>query len=116
MNVCLSYGRTALMGATSAMNLRNVKLLLKSGAHVNKIIFFNHNAIQQHLSHHGPSCKDISITLFAAGEIIDGATVERLRCKGHYHHPISDDLQRRNELTLQRMCRLAYTATFSAVG
>ena len=67
VNMCLSYGRTAVMGATSAMNLRNVKLLLKSGAHVNKIIFFNHNAIQQHLSHHGPSCKDISITLFAAG-------------------------------------------------
>ena len=111
VNACSSYGRTALMAATSAMNLCNVKLLLKAGAHVNKIHFLNQNAIQQHLSYYGPSWIDISKTLFAAGEIIDGATVERLRCKGHYH-PVSDDLQRRNELTLRRICRLVIRQHF----
>ena len=54
-----------------------VKLLLQSGAYVNKLNNFRENALTYHVANCEPINKEVAMLLFAAGETIDVDTVFR---------------------------------------
>ena len=54
-----------------------VKIILQSGAHVNKLNSFGENALKYHVANSDPINKEITMLLFAAGETIDVDTVFR---------------------------------------
>ena len=54
-----------------------IKLLLKSGAHVNKLNSFRENALKYHVTNSDPANEKVAMLLFAAGETIDVDTVFR---------------------------------------
>ena len=54
-----------------------VKLLLQSGAHVNKLNSFGYNAVKYHVTNSHPVKEKVAMLLFAAGETIDVDTVFR---------------------------------------
>ena len=51
-------------------------MLLTAGAHVNKTNSLDQNALKYYLIHCHPPDEDIVLLLYAAGENIDGSTIE----------------------------------------
>ena len=54
-----------------------VKIILQSGAHVNRLNSFHENALKYHVANGDPISKEVGMLLFAAGETIDVDTVFR---------------------------------------
>ena len=66
-------GKTALMEATASHNLEGVKLLFKSGAHVNLVDESGCNALTNYTKQQSiHRCYELSSLLMVAGETIDG--------------------------------------------
>ena len=99
VNCTTDTGLTALMFAAWCDQWHEstlcVKRLLRSGAHVNKINKFGQNALQISVASNTTFCykkgdygkhygKDVIMLLLAAGESIEGATVDRINYGGYY--------------------------------
>ena len=74
-------GYTALMRAAKDGHKWILVQLMRAGAYVNKYNWNGHNALRFHIYECGirrESNKEVCMLLFAAGEAIDGATVDRV--------------------------------------
>ena len=87
--------------------LKCLKLLLQSGAHVNITNKYHHNALQCYIAECEPVVEELAMVLLAAGEIIEGTTVEMIERFGRLRSvEIPEFLQmNKDELNLKDMCR-----------
>ena len=67
MNKADKFGNTALIIAASLGKLQCIKMLLKSGAHVNKSSFGS-NALKSYIMKCASPSKDVAMLLYASGE------------------------------------------------
>ena len=74
VNVTDTKGNTILMAAAATGSEQCVKRILKAGAYVNKSNDMNQNAFMNFFAYH--SSRNLAMLLFAAGEEIDGTTIE----------------------------------------
>ena len=100
-------GNTALFEATTSHSIECIKILLIAGARVNKTNSLGHNALQYYLIHCHPPDADIVLLLYAAGEIIDGTTIETTSILGKRKLISVPDflLSHRLNVTLMGLCR-----------
>ena len=86
-----------------------VKVLLKAGARVNIKNKHGHNALQCYIVECKPVVQDLAMLLFAAGETIDGHTVEKQERFGRLRSvKVPDYLQLQDlSLVLKHMCRMS---------
>ena len=66
-------GETALVRAAEiGCNILVIKHLLKANCHINMVVgYWRHNALTSHILYNWPHSKDISMLLFAAGEMLN---------------------------------------------
>ena len=114
VNLTDNNGSTALiLLCQDTESISTLQLLLKSGAHVNKINSYGTNALKYHLALFPSPNKTMVMTLFAAGERIDGTTVTagRLIFRGHVIHqeiPVPEYLLNNDlKFCLKHICREA---------
>ena len=128
VNHCTDNNLNALMFAAWCDQWRPskgtlcVKILLKGGAHVNKINKFGQNALQISVASNTTFCdkkedygdhygRDVIMLLLAAGESIKGTTVDRLNYDGRYIYTqdVPQYLQdyKKIQLSLKWACREA---------
>ena len=118
VNVINYTGSTPLMLAARKMPenlsmqvLNCTRLFLRAGAHVNILDVYGRNALQDRIftaGNHSPH-QDICMLLYAAGETIDGTTVDGMRENSAFEHvPVPDYLLHKNlKLDLRHLCREA---------
>ena len=86
-------------------------LLLKLGAHVNKVNHFGNNALRCHIRNGRGLNKRLAMSLFAAGEKIHDTPVSSLRLYGFYiieKYPVPEFLLNNDlKLCLKHLCREA---------
>ena len=109
MSLTESHFKRHLEGASVEKALECVKLLLKSGAHVNVTNKYHHNALQCYIVECEPIHVELAMILLAAGEIIDGTTVEIVERFGRLRRvDVPDFLQMTAlKLNLKHTCREA---------
>ena len=80
VNVADNQGETALVRAAEiGCNILVIKHLLKANCRINMIVGYRrHNAITSHILYNWPHSKDISMLLFAAGEMVIDFDKKRL--------------------------------------
>ena len=79
VNVVDVNGHTALItaaGSGCSRRSQSIRLLLQAGAHVNRTNKLQHNALKHYLTQHSSVSKNIALLLLAAGETLDGDTIE----------------------------------------
>ena len=81
VNMVDNEGGTQLIrAAKKGGNILVIKHLLKENCHINRVMRHRrHNALASHVLHDCPHPKDISMLLFAAGEMVEGFINERLQ-------------------------------------
>ena len=101
VNVATNQGATPLMCASISYSIKlsyfnkpvgtdfmnsgveTVKLLLRAGAHINRVNRDGHNALQSHILDCDPVCEELALLLYAAGESVTVSAVERTDHVGH---------------------------------
>ena len=121
VNIQDESGMTALIFSAWVCNprdmnpsIKNIKLLLAAGAHVNLVNNDNQNALQYHIAENDPdkTSETMAMLLYVAGETIDGSTVER--CGPNVKVNFGDHVQvpeyllnTDSQLCLKESCRVA---------
>ena len=108
--VLIKAGTLAGVDPTKRQSARSViKLLLKAGAHVNKINNCHQNALQHCIAESHVINEDIVMLLYAAGETLDGPTVPRFgvyRSANAQCVNVPDYLLNRDtKMSLRHVCR-----------
>ena len=85
-----------------------VKVLLKAGARVNIKNKHGHNALQCYIVECEPVIEELAMLLFAAGEVLDGTTVEKQERFGRVRSVKVPDYLQLHELrlVLKHLCRM----------
>ena len=102
-------GNTVLFEAAFSNNPLCVQSLLKSGARINEFNNDDLNALKYHLVQGKSEKKNVSMFLFAAGEILDVTTVERTDYWGNVTHVEVPEYLKLTQLRLclKHLCREA---------
>ena len=101
VNATDRYKRTALMLSTLSWSVNTVKMLLKKGAHINKVNDDNQNALLYFGECRNLYCdrnQDITMVLYAAGE----ARLEEIL---EDNHPLPYLAEMEDRTNLKHMCR-----------
>ena len=88
--------------------LNCVNLFLRSGAHVNNSKIYYSRPIIEHVEQRkSPTRRKLLVMLFAAGENIDGTTVEKVETDGAVNYVNTADLmiEEHVKLSLKHLCR-----------
>ena len=107
VNTADTKGNTALIEAASYGREQCVRLLLRAGADVNRRNDCSHNALMAFVSHN--CSRNIATLLFAAGETLDGPTINvEQRDYGALRITVPSCLRQKHpELCLKDLCRQA---------